>query len=381
MAVLQCLKKAATRRRGDTVRLFAKVGQMSHGEARQLLRWGGAEYQRVARMVAEYLLEAYQGGRIRFETVKMKQVSDGSSGKVRAVAMIPVWQLMLDHIACAALADIFKRIGYNQYSGMPKRGAVAAVRKLAGWLRNPAMKYAAQMDAQKCYQSIDRRKLINWLAVKVKNPELLRLVWRLINTSPTPGLGIGSYLSQSLATLYLSEIYHEITERMARVRKSKRRGNKRVRLVHHCLFYMDDIILVGSNKRDLHRAVEWTIGKAAELGLTIKKNWRVVRVSGGGAGGQLIDTMGFRIGRGYVTVRRRVFLRARRVIMRAWQRIKTGRRVAVSQARKIISYAGYFKYSSSCKFSIRYHLPDVLEGAKNSISNHDKNHEKQSTIY
>lgn len=332
-----------------------------------LLQYRGAEYQRVARMVAEYLLEAYRDGRIPFETVQMKTVADGSSGKLRQVAMIPVWQLMLDHIACAALSDIFRRIGHNQYSGMPGRGAVAATQKLAGWLRNPALKYVAQLDVRKCYQSIDRGRLMEWLRKRVKNDDLLALVKALINTSPTPGLGIGSFLSQSLATLYLSEIYHEIAERMVKVRRSRRRGEVRVRLVQRCMFYMDDILLAGCNKKHMHCAVRMVIDKAAQMGLAIKASWRVINVRT-----QLLDTMGFRIGRGCVTVRRRVFLRARRIVLRAQERIRDGRRVALTQARKLISYAGYFKYSNSGRFTRKYHLAAVLDAARFTISQHDK---------
>lgn len=374
-AVLRCLAKASTRKRRDTVRLFARVGNIPEEEAALLLRWRGREYERLARLVAEELLTAYRAGRLRLRTVRLKYMPDGSSGKIRAVAMVPVWQLMLDHTACAQLADILRRVGFYQFSGLPGRGTVRGMQKLSKWLQNPAMKYIAQLDITKCYQSIDRGRLMAWLASKVRNVTLLRFVGDLINTSPTPGLCLGSYLSQNLAALYLSELYHEITERMAKMRRSKRRGGAvRVNLVKHCIFYMDDIYLVGTSKKDLHAAVKLTRQKAAAMGLLIKSTWRVLRVRESSGRGVVLDAMGFKISRDSVTVRRRVFRRARRTVLRITRRAAQGRLPALTQARNLISYAGFFKHSNSGYFSRKYNLPAAVAAAKQTISNHDKKH-------
>lgn len=373
-AVLKCLAKARTRRRCDTIKLFSRVGGLSYEDARLLLRWRGAEYERIARLVAEKLLGEYRSGRLKLRVVRLKYVPDGSSGKVRAVAMIPVWQLMLDHIACAALSDVLRRIGSNQYSGMPGRGAVAAVQKISRWLRDSSIKYAAQLDVAKCYQSIDRGRLMEWLSRRVKNAPLLRLVADLIATSPTPGLGIGSYLSQSLAMLYLSEIYHDVTENAARVRHCRNGERKRVRLVRRVIFYMDDIFLFGTSAKDMHRACRRIVNIAAGLGLTIKPTWRVLRIKEADGSGQILDAMGFKISRQVVTVRRRVFLRARRAAIRAWQRLRHAERLSLMQARHIISYGGYFTHSNSGHFSRKYHFPAVVKAAKLTISKHDKKH-------
>lgn len=373
-AVLRCLDKAHTRRRYDAVKMFAKAAGISHEEARALLRWRGAEYERVARVVTKKLLDAYRSGKLQLRTAALKYVSDGSSGKQRAVAMIPVWQLMLDHIACAGLADLFRRIGYHQYSGLPGRGAVAAVQRIRRWLHRPDTKYAAHLDVAKCYQTIDRGRLMVWLRERVKNDVLLALVEALINTSPTAGLGIGSFLSQNLATVYLAEIYHEAAERAAKIRRCRNGENKRVRLMRHVLFYMDDIFLFGSSSKDLHKACKLVAGKAAALGLKIKPDWRVLRVKGKNEEGQVLDAMGFKITRDYLTVRRRVFLRARRVVLRAHKRMRVRERLALTQARQIISYAGYFAHSDSGHFSKKYDFPAVIQAAKRVISKHDKQH-------
>ena len=90
------------------------------------------------------------------------------------------------------------------------------------------------------------------------------------------GLSIGSYLSQHLCNLYLSQLYHEISENMFRIRKHKHGGHQRINLVKHVLFYMDDIIILGTNAKDIHKAMQLIIKYAKnKLGLMIKDDWFV----------------------------------------------------------------------------------------------------------
>lgn len=167
-------------------------------------------------------------------------------------------------------------------------------------------------------------------------------VRRLIGTCEK-GLHVGSYLSQTLANLYLSGLYHEVGERM-RARNGKR-------LVSHVLFYMDDFLLVGTNKRHLQWAAERVVAYAAQLGLVIKPGWRVFRVARREElGGQPVDMMGFRFYRNVVTIRRRIFLRARRMLLRVMACVRGCRQVPVSMARRCLTYKGYFDFSNCARF-------------------------------
>lgn len=62
-------------------------------------------------------------------------------------------------------------------------------------MRNKNIRYAGQCDISKCYPSIDRYKLMEFLRKYIKNEPLLELIEMLIMTFDT-GLSIGSYLSQ-----------------------------------------------------------------------------------------------------------------------------------------------------------------------------------------
>lgn len=371
-AVLNCLKKSKTRKRNDTIKLFCSAGNISRKEAINSLNSRDDTYYQIVQKIADDLIRDLKNKAIEYKIVEMKQVSDGSRRKVRAVAMIPVRQLMLDHIACLALSDIFKRIAYNQYSGRLKRGTINAANKISKWLRNPKLKYVGQLDIKKCFQSIDRDLLLSWLRKYINNTPLLDLVRNLINTSPTPGLGIGSYLSQSLATLYLSRIYHFVTEELYYIRKS-RHGHKRVSLVHKCLMYMDDILIFGTNFKHLKKASSKIIEKAKELHLFIKPTWQVFYIRDNCNVGKYLDVLGFKIAKNYKTIRKHIFIKARRLALRALRRLNKGQRISLTQARVLISYHGYFKYSNSKYCFNKYKLAEAVQQSKYIISFNDKN--------
>ena len=115
---------------------------------------------------------------------------------------------------------------------------------------------------------------MEFLRKYIKNEPLLNLIALLIGTFET-GLSIGSYLSQYLCNVFLSQTYHEIAERMYRIRKKRNGIMERIKLVLHQLFYMDDILILGTNAKDIHKAMKLITQKAEELGLKIKDNWIV----------------------------------------------------------------------------------------------------------
>ena len=104
--------------------------------------------------------------------------------------------------------------------GTETQRTVIRIKAIKKWLRNKNIRYAGQCDIKKCYPSIDREKVMEFLRKYIKNEPLLNLIALLIGTFET-GLSIGSYLSQYLCNVFLSQIYHEIAERMYRIRKKR----------------------------------------------------------------------------------------------------------------------------------------------------------------
>ena len=160
------------------------------------------------------------------------------------------------------------------------------------------------------------------------------------------------------------------------MRKHKDGTVERINLVNHVLFFMDDILILGTNSKDIHKAIKLIISFAKdEMDLTIKESWvafKTILTDKKNDGGQFIDIMGYRVYRWHVTIRRRVFKRIRRVYIRVYRWIKTHKYIPISQARRCISYNGEIKNSDSYRLKKKYHTQQVFRICKKAVRNYDK---------
>lgn len=300
---------------------------------------------------------------------------DPSSFKIRRIGIQDVKQQIYDYIAVEGLSPFFCRIGEYQCAAIKGRGQIKGVNIIKRWMRNKNIRYAGKADIRKCYESISKRQIMRFLNAHIKNDLLLWLINKLIATFES-GLSIGSYLSQFLCNLYMSQLYHEISENMYRVRKHRDGTSERVNLVKHVIFYMDDILILGTNAKDVHKSMSLIIKYAdKKMGLEIKPSWTVFMTKiedKKNDVGQFIDMMGFRIYRWHVTIRRRVFKRIRRNYMRVWKMMKTHKKIPLIYARRCISYNGQIKNSDSFKFKRKYHVNEIIKVCKKVVRSYDK---------
>mgnify|MGYP000364585174 CR=1 FL=1 len=115
---------------------------------------------------------------------------------------------------------------------------------------------------------------MEFLRKYIKNEPLLNLIALLIGTFET-GLSIGSYLSQYLCNVFLIADIPRNSRKNVQDQEEKKQRNgimERIKLVLHQLFYMDDILILGTNAKDIHKAMKLITQKAEELGLKIKDN-------------------------------------------------------------------------------------------------------------
>ena len=310
--------------------------------------------------------------KISFPKIYYRDKKDPSSGKLRHIGIQNVKQQIYDYIAIEGLKPFFCRIGVHQYASIKGRGQIEGTRRISRWLRNKSLKYFAKLDIKKCYPSIPQCKLMEFLRKHIKNDMLLWLIETLLNTFKEGGLSIGSYLSQFLCNLYLSELFHKIGH-YHKTRKHKDGTIEYIRLVHHRLFYMDDIFIVGTAAKNIHKAIKLIIKDAKALGLKIKENWFVRKMNSCSRKEEkdFVDMMGIRIYRTHTTIRKHVFKRIRRIYMRVYKRIKTHLKVFLKLARKCISYYGLIKNTNSFKVKQKYHVDKVMKICKGVIGNYE----------
>lgn len=370
-AVYKCLKKKYKRK--DSLTMFSEYTGLPTDTIEGMFNeFGLSGMKPMVETVVDGVREEIIQGNIHFQPIWYKEKIDASSQKVRRIGIQNIKQQIYDYIAVEAMKGFLKRIGEYQCAALKGRGQSYGIKAIKRWMRNKDIRYAGQCDISKCYQSIDRNKLMEFLRKYIKNEPLLELIEMLIMTFDT-GLSIGSYLSQYLCNLFLSQIYHEIAENMYRIRKKKNGTTERINLIKHQLFFMDDILILGTNAKDIHKAMKLIIQKADEMGLKIKDNWMVyTTIAKRKDDGHFIDIMGVRIYRQHITIRRRVFLRVRRSYKKTQSLVKQRKKIPVWLARKCMSYKGILDHTDSYNIKRRYNANKTIQICKGVISHESK---------
>ena len=170
---------------------------------------------------------------------------------------------------------------------------------------------------------------MKWLRRDMGKNELMLWYVDSLLSMHGDGLIIGSLLSQFLCNYFMSYAYRYV------MGLHKERRGKTVQLCSCALFYMDDILLCSTDRRNLLMAVRKLIRfMKANFGLDIKPNWHIRKHTDCG-----IDMMGYVVtAKGKIKIRPRVFIRARRAFMRSAagdDRMKIQHRVS--------AYYGFFK--------------------------------------
>ena len=355
ICVEDCLRKKWHRH--DAIRYFADI--TGNDESTIIKQIECNDKTSLIKAAARQLQSELKSHELHLTPIWYKQKSDPSSRKIRRIGIQNIKQQLYDYVAVYAMHDLMKRIGEYQCASIPNRGPIYGMKHVRKWLKDKRIKYAAQLDVKKCFPSIPQDKLLAMIDKYVANADVKWLVRQLVGTFDE-GLSIGSYLSQYLCNLYMSQLYHEISENMYYMRRGKR-----INYVQHVLFYMDDILLLGYNASAMHKCVKAIITYAHDkMGLEIKPTWSVRKLNNN----DFIDTMGFRIYRDHVTIRRRVFLRLRR----AYKRALSKQKFTMRHARKCISYLGHITNTSSAKLAKRYRIYETARSARRVISYESK---------
>jgi RNA-directed DNA polymerase len=282
----------------------------------------------------------------------IKIIRDGSSGKERTIYkpryypdQIIHWALMLQ------LREVISRGMYEYTCGsVPGRGTSYGQKVLRKWLDNDyrGTKYCLKMDISKFYPSIDTAVLKLMLRKQIKD---IRCLWLLdsIIDSNSQGLPIGNYTSQWLSNYFLQELDHYIKEKLG---------------VKYYLRYVDDLVILGSNKRKLHLVRQSICDYLAAIHLVLKQDWQVFLITT-----RAIDFLGLRFFRDKTILRKRNALRIRRRMAKISKKTTMTRQDACA----VVSYWGWIKRCDSYRFYNKYVKPKVsIRFAKRMVSYYSK---------
>jgi len=282
----------------------------------------------------------------------IKVIQDGASKKERTIYkprfypdQIIHWSLMLQ-----LLPTIMHGMYDYTCGSVPGRGTSYGQKVLRKWLDNDCRgtKYCLKMDISKFYPSVDVGILKGMFRTKIKDQDCLWLIDAILDSNQD-GLPIGNYTSQWFSNFFLQGLDHHIKELLK---------------VKYYIRYVDDLVLLGSNKKVLHK-VKLAIDKYLQsIHLTMKQDWQVFLINT-----RAIDFLGFRFFRDKTILRKRIALRIRRRITK----ISRKSELNYLDACAVVSYWGWIKRSDSYNFYNKYVEPKVsIKKAKRRISEYAK---------
>ena len=107
------------------------------------------------------------------------------------------------------------------------------------------------------------------LREKIKDENVLWAFEKIIYSAPV-ACPVGYYTSPFFANLYLQDLDWFIEKDLYKVRRGKK-----IKFVRHMIRYMDDLLLVGTSKLDLKKAVYAIIDHLDKYDLKVKPTWEI----------------------------------------------------------------------------------------------------------
>jgi hypothetical protein len=172
--------------------------------------------------------------------------------KKRTIKAAPFRDRVVHHALCNIIEPILDRsFIFDSYACRVGKGTHRAVLRLERFIRAlrgprgldqqpPLRVYCLKCDVAQYFASINHVALLRILERRIRDPEVRWLIREIIGSHAT-GIPIGNLTSQLFANVYLNELDHYV---------------KRVLRVRFYLRYMDDFLILGRDKRELHELKE-----------------------------------------------------------------------------------------------------------------------------
>lgn len=193
-------------------------------------------------------------------------------GKWRDLYIPSLDDHIIAHMVMNASMEAFMR-GMHPHScgSVPGRGVMHVNKTVKRWMESDkCCRYFVKLDIRHFFESINKEKLMEVLKGKIKDKDVLWVFEQIINSAPIP-CPVGYYTSPWLANLYLEKLDWFIEHQLY-----KERRGKRIKYVRHYLRYVDDLLLIGTSKDDLEKAID-SIKQflLRERNLKIKDSWEI----------------------------------------------------------------------------------------------------------
>ncbi|MDX2247743.1 MAG: reverse transcriptase/maturase family protein [Bacteroidia bacterium] len=157
--------------------------------------------------------------------------------KERVISVAPFKDRVVHHAVVRLMEPIYERCFiFDSYATRKNKGTHAAIHRAQEFLREN--RWFFKTDIDQYFASIRHDRLREILARKIKDPQFLALIEKIIRNGGENGVGlpIGNLTSQFLANVYLNSFDHFVKEELK---------------VKAYLRYMDDFVLFSEDKNHL----------------------------------------------------------------------------------------------------------------------------------
>lgn len=258
-------------------------------------------------------------------------INDGITAKQRVI-VCPEFcrEQIVHHAIMRVCAPLFVRKFYLYSCGsIPGRGREFAIKYISERLHErKKSKYFTVLDIRKCYDNIKPDVALAEIKRTIADKDVLELFEKILANNEMrmadgsivrKGLLMGMFTSPWIANIVLNPLDHLLKDGCG---------------MNTIVRYMDDIIILHSNKRQIRKAIAETERWLAERGMELKTAPAIHKVTD-----VKINYIGFTLTAEKTVLSSRAFLKARRVV----KRVTDKPRLNGHDARRIVSYAGLFK--------------------------------------
>lgn len=308
----------------------------------------------------EYNFMSFKHAKCKSFTIK-----EGPSKKERegtSVSLFPdqvIHQLLIEVGKPVFMHGMYR----HSYGSIPKRGQHKGQKYIKKVINHhtkydkSAIKYGAQLDVKKCYQSFSHTYLKEQLKKKFRGKLFLYFAFAIIDSyvfvvvvDPVTGiveiygLPIGYSTSQWFCNFGLTPLDHYIKEDLH---------------IEFYIRYVDDMAFFERNKKELHKAVREINEFISKMGLRLKQTWQVFRYDyfdkNGKRRGRAFDILGMRFFRDKIILRKRNSLTIKRQV----QKVSKMEEVTAHSAMSLMSRLGQLKHCMSLNFYMKYVKPFI----------------------
>ena len=360
----------------DAIRDAIKYKRHHKNVKRLLLNDDGEFDIEKARKYAKYLISLLEMGTWKHKTPKhvskFCRNKTNCGGKMRNLYIPTLEDHCIHHMLMQAVLPAFMK-GMHPFScgSVPNMGIKGVNHSVKRWLRTDKdnCKYFVKLDIRHFFDSIRADDLKRVIRRYIKNERILWGLDQIIDSAPV-ACPIGYYPSPWFANLLLQDLDWMIEQKLFKFRREKR-----IKYVKHYVRYMDDMLLIGTSKTDLYKAIN-IIKKYLKdnFDLDVKNSWEIKRVAVFKSeklqkGTYWIDMCGYKFCSKCTILRNGIFLALTRMV----RKIKKKGYATYHEMLSVISRVGWSKMANNVNLLTKYVKPYVdVNKLRRNISNVDK---------